>query len=197
MEKCQYCQKRVKTEKLKDENELQSYFIQRIEKYINAKGKRIIGWDEILEGGLAPNATVMSWRGEEGGIAAAQQNHDVIMTPSKWLYLDYRQDTAKSEPLAVKVLVDVPKVYSYEPVPTQLKIEEAKYVIGVQANVWTEYMKTGDHVEYMVYPRAIALAEVAWSAKEKRNYNDFLKRLQANRILLDDWKVNYAKHVFK
>lgn len=197
MEKCQYCQKRVKTEKLKDENELQSYFIQRIEKYINAKGKRIIGWDEILEGGLAPNATVMSWRGEEGGIAAAQQNHDVIMTPSKWLYLDYRQDTAKSEPLAVKVLVDVPKVYSYEPVPTQLKIEEAKYVIGVQANVWTEYMKTGDQVEYMVYPRAIALAEVAWSAKEKRNYNDFLKRLQANRILLDDWKVNYAKHVFK
>jgi len=195
--KCPYCQKRIKTEKLKDENELQSYFIQRIEKYINAKGKRIIGWDEILEGGLAPNATVMSWRGEEGGIAAAQQNHDVIMTPSKWLYLDYRQDTAKSEPLAVKVLVDVPTVYSYEPVPAQLKEEEAKYIIGVQANVWTEYMKTGDHVEYMVYPRAIALAEVAWSAKEKRNYNDFVKRLQANRILLDEWKVNYAKHVFK
>ncbi len=195
--KCPHCQERIKTEKLKDENELQSYFIQRIEKYINAKGKRIIGWDEILEGGLAPNATVMSWRGEEGGIAAAQQNHEVIMTPSKWLYLDYRQDTAKSEPLAVKVLVDVPTVYSYEPVPAQLKMEEAKYIIGVQANVWTEYMKTDDHVEYMVYPRAIALAEVAWSAKEKRNYNDFLKRLQSNRILLDAWKVNYAKHVFK
>jgi hexosaminidase len=139
----------------------------------------------------------MSWRGEEGGIAAAQQNHDVIMTPSKWLYLDYRQDTAASEPLAVKVLVNVPTVYSYEPVPARLKMEEAKHIIGVQANVWTEYMTTGDHVEYMVYPRAIALAEVAWSAKEKRNYSDFLKRLQSNRILLDAWKVNYAKHVFK
>jgi len=194
--KCPLCQKRIKTEKLKDEHGLQSYFIQRMEKYINSKGKSIIGWDEILEGGLAPNATVMSWRGEEGGIAAAQQNHDVIMTPSKWLYLDYMQDTSASEPLAVKVYVPVRTVYEYEPLPAQLTAEQSRHIIGTQANVWTEYMKTGEQVEYMVYPRAIALAEVAWSAKETKDYNDFVKRLTANRCLLDGWKVNYAKHVF-
>jgi hexosaminidase len=194
--KCAHCQKRMKTEKLKDEHELQSYFVQRVEKYINAKGKSIIGWDEILEGGLAPNATVMSWRGEEGGIAAAQQNHDVIMTPSKWLYFDYMQDSSASEPLAVKVLVNVKTVYSYDPVPQQFTEEQARHVLGVQANVWTEYMKTGDHVEYMVYPRAIALAEVAWSRKEDKSYEDFIKRLQANSSLLKTWNVNYAPHVF-
>ncbi len=195
--KCPHCQKRIKTEKLKDEHELQSYFIQRIEKYINSKGKSIIGWDEILEGGLAPNATVMSWRGEEGGIAAAQQNHDVIMTPSKWLYFDYMQDSSTTEPLAVKVLVDLHTVYSYDPSPSQFTAAQVKHVLGVQANVWTEYMKTGDQVEYMVYPRAIALAEVGWSAKGNKNYDDFIKRLKANQVLLDSWKVNYAKHVFK
>jgi hexosaminidase len=194
--KCPHCQKRIKTENLKDEHQLQSYFIQRIEKHINSKGKSIIGWDEILEGGLAPNATVMSWRGEEGGIAAAQQNHDVIMTPSKWLYLDYMQDSSKAEPLAVKVLVDVKTVYSYDPSPRQFSVEQAKHVLGVQANVWTEYMKSGDHVEYMVYPRAIALAEVGWSIKENKNYEDFIKRLKASERLLNSWKINYAKHVF-
>jgi hexosaminidase len=195
--KCQHCQKRMKAEKLKDEHELQSYFIQRIEKYVNSKGKSIIGWDEILEGGLAPNATVMSWRGEEGGIAAAQQNHDVIMTPSKWLYLDYMQDSASTEPLAVRVLVDTKTIYGYDPVPASFTPEQAKHVLGLQANVWTEYMKTGDHVEYMVYPRAIALAEVGWSKKEQRSYEDFVNRLSKQRSLLDSWKVTYAKHVFE
>lgn len=194
--KCPLCQKRMKNEKLKDEHELQSYFVQRMEKYINSKGKSIIGWDEILEGGLAPNATVMSWRGEEGGIAAAQQNHDVIMTPSKWLYFDYMQDSSASEPLAVKVYVPVKTVYDYDPLPPQLTPGQAKHIIGTQANVWTEYMKTGDEVEYKVYPRAIALAEVAWSSIANKNYDDFIKRLNANQSLLDGWKVNYAKHVF-
>ncbi len=196
--KCAHCQQRMKTEKIKDEHGLQSYFIQRMEKYINAKGKSIIGWDEILEGGLAPNAAVMSWRGEEGGIAAAKQNHDVIMTPAKWVYLDYYQDTTQQdEPLAIGGFVPVSKVYSYDPVPSQLTPEQAKHVLGTQANVWTEYMTSGDKVEYMVYPRAIALAEVAWSPKENRSYNDFIKRLVANGNLLDEWKVNYAKHAFK
>ena len=194
--KCPHCQKRMKTEKLKDEHELQSYFIQRMEKYINSKGKSCIGWDEILEGGLAPNATVMSWRGEEGGIAAAQQNHDVIMTPSKWLYLDYMQDSSASEPLSVNVYVPVKTVYDYDPLPSLLTPEQAKHVIGTQANVWTEYMKKGDEVEYKVYPRVIALAEVAWSSKANKNYPDFIKRLKGNQSLLDGWKVNYAKHVF-
>ncbi len=194
--KCPLCQKRMKNEKLKDEHELQSYFVQRMEKYINSKGKSIIGWDEILEGGLAPNATVMSWRGEEGGIAAAQQNHDVIMTPSKWLYFDYMQDSSASEPLAVKVYVPVKTVYDYDPLPPQLTPDQAKHIIGTQANVWTEYMKTGDEVEYKVYPRAIALAEVAWSSTANKNYDDFIKRLNGNQSLLDGWKVNYAKHVF-
>ncbi|HOX83729.1 MAG TPA: beta-N-acetylhexosaminidase [Chryseolinea sp.] len=195
--KCPHCQKRIVTEKLKDEHELQSYFIQRIEEYVNAKGKTIIGWDEILEGGLAPNAAVMSWRGEEGGIAAAKQNHDVVMTPSKWLYLDYMQDSSASEPLAVKVLVDVQTVYLYDPVPTQFTPAQARHVLGVQANVWSEYMKSGKHVEYMVYPRAIALAEVGWTVKEDKNYDDFIKRLRANQQLLEEWNVNYAKHVFE
>jgi hexosaminidase len=196
--KCPQCQKRIKSEKLKDEHGLQSYFIQRMEKYINSKGKKIIGWDEILEGGLAPNAAVMSWRGEEGGIAAAQQNHDVVMTPTKWLYLDYRQDTtSKSEPLAIGGFVPVSKVYSYDPLPAQLTPDQSKHILGTQANVWTEYMPTSDHVEYMVYPRAIALSEVAWSSKENKNYDDFIKRLNGSRKLLDGWKVNYAKHVFR
>lgn len=194
--KCHHCQKRIRTENLKDEHELQSCFIGRIEKYLNSKGKSIIGWDEILEGGLAPNATVMSWRGEEGGIAAAKQNHDVIMTPSKWLYLDYMQDSSATEPLAVRVLVNTKTIYEYDPIPATFSADQAKHVLGLQANVWTEYMKTGDHVEYMVYPRAIAMAEVGWSAKQDRNYEDFITRLRTQRPLLDSWKINYAKHVF-
>jgi len=194
-EKCPYCNERMRTEKLKDAHALQSYFIQRMEKYINGKGKQIIGWDEILEGGLAPNATVMSWRGEEGGIAAAQQHHDVIMTPSKWLYLDYHQDSTQQ--LLVGSFLPVSKVYSYEPVSSQLTSDQEKYILGTQANVWTEYMATEKQVEYMVYPRAIALAEIAWSPKQKRNYQNFVERLKRNRPLLDALEINYAKQVFE
>jgi hexosaminidase len=196
-EKCPHCQKRIKTEKLKDAHELQSYFIQRMEKYLNSKGKQIIGWDEILEGGLAPNATVMSWRGEEGGIAAAKQAHDVIMTPGNWCYFDNYQDTSKTEPIAIGGFTPVSEVYSYEPLPPQLTAEEAKYILGAQANLWTEYIATPEYAEYMAYPRACALAEVVWSPKEGKDYNDFLKRMQVHLKRLDQRNVNYAKHIVK
>lgn len=192
---CPHCQKRIGDEKLKDEHELQSYFISRIEKYLNSKGRQIIGWDEILEGGLAPNATLMSWRGEEGGVAAAKQKHNVIMTPGKWVYLDYYQDTAKTEPMAIVGYTPVSKVYQYEPIPPQLSGEESKYVIGSQCNVWSEYMKTPEHVEYMVYPRATAMSEVLWSQKESKNYNDFVERMKVHVGRLRDLKVNYAKQI--
>ncbi|MBT1702497.1 beta-N-acetylhexosaminidase [Chryseosolibacter indicus] len=195
--KCPYCQKRIKEEKLQDEHALQSYFIQRMEKYLNGKGKQIIGWDEILEGGLAPNATVMSWRGEEGGIAAAKQNHDVVMTPGPWCYFDKYQDTTGTEPLAIGGFLPVRKVYSYEPIPPSLNEDEAKHILGAQANVWTEYIKTSDHVEYMVYPRACALAEVTWTKKENRDYDDFVRRMETHVKRLSDWKVNYARHIEK
>ncbi len=195
--KCKKCQSRIRTEKLKDEHELQSYFIQRIEKYLNSKGRQIIGWDEILEGGLAPNATVMSWRGEAGGIEAAKQNHQVIMTPGNWCYFDHYQDTAATEQLAIGGLTPVSEVYLYEPVPPQLNPAEAAYILGTQANLWTEYITTPSHAEYMAYPRACALAEVAWSGKDKKEYVDFLNRLKANRWLLDDLQLNYAKHIFE
>jgi hexosaminidase len=194
---CPNCQKRMKGLNLKDEHELQSYFIQRIEKYLNSKGRQIIGWDEILEGGLAPNATVMSWRGEEGGIAAAKQDHDVIMTPGNWCYFDHYQDTSKSEPLAIGNYTPVKEVYSYEPVPPQLSAEEAKHILGAQANVWTEYIPTSDHAEYMVYPRASAMSEVLWSPASARDYDDFLMRMKEHLERLDERNVNYAKHIQK
>lgn len=193
---CKACQQRMKSEKLKDEHELQSYFIQCIEKYLNSKGRQIIGWDEILEGGLAPNATVMSWRGEEGGIAAAKQQHTVIMTPGNWCYFDHYQASPETEPLAIGGFTPVEEVYSYEPMPASLTEAEQKMILGAQGNVWTEYMKTPEHVEYMVYPRALALAEVVWSPKEKRNYDDFLDRLKQMQPWLDALKINYARHVF-
>lgn len=196
-EKCPHCQKRIKTEKLKDEHALQSYFVQRIEKYLNGKGKQIIGWDEILEGGLAPNATVMSWRGEEGGIAAAKQGHDVIMTPGNWCYFDHYQDTTKTEPLAIGGYTPVSQVYSYEPLPEQLSAEESKHVLGAQANLWTEYIGTPEYAEYMAYPRACALAEVVWSPKESKSYDDFVKRMATHVKRLEQLKVNYAKHITK
>lgn len=193
---CYHCQTLMKEKGIKDEHALQSYFIQRIEKFINSKGRQIIGWDEILEGGLAPNATVMSWRGTEGGIAAAKQHHDVIMTPGDICYFDYYQADPKDEPMAIgKTPTTVEKVYSYEPVPAELSEKEAKYIKGAQANVWSEYMKTGSHVEYMVFPRAIALAEVTWTPKEKKNYDDFIERFRTQALRLDQMKVNYAKHV--
>lgn len=194
---CQLCQNRIKSEGFKDESELQSYFIRRIEKHLNRAGREIVGWDEILEGGLAPNATVMSWRGEEGGIAAAKLGHDVVMTPGKWCYLDYYQDTTGNEPLAIGGYTPVSKVYSYEPVPPTLTTQEAEHIIGAQCNVWTEYMKTSEHVEYMVYPRAIAMAEVVWSPSEGRDYTDFVKRMKWNVNILRRLNVNYAKHIEK
>lgn len=194
---CPSCQKRIKKEGLKDEHELQSYFIQRIEKYLNGKNKKVIGWDEILEGGLAPNATVMSWRGEEGGIEAARQKHSVVMTPGEWCYLDHYQDSAKSEPLAIGGYLPVRKVYEYEPLPSALGSEGSAYILGAQGNVWTEYMKTTDYVEYMVYPRASALAELLWSPKEVRNYSDFLLRMEEHLKRLDEKNIHYSRHILR
>lgn len=196
-EKCPKCQKRMHEHGLKDEHALQSYFIQRMEKYVNSKGRQIIGWDEILEGGLAPNATVMSWRGIEGGIDAAQQHHDVIMTPGNYMYFDHYQSQGKNEPIAIGGFTPVSKVYSFEPVPAELSADEAKYILGAQANLWTEYIGNAEHVEYMVYPRAIALAEVLWSKPEKKDFDNFLERLKAHLPRLDMKNVNYAKHVFE
>lgn len=188
---CPYCQKRIKDLGLKDEHELQSYFIQRIEKYLNSKGRNIIGWDEILEGGLAPNATVMSWRGEEGGIAAAKQHHNVVMTPGTYVYLDHGQGDPKREPLNIGAYLPLEKVYSYNPTPNVLNEEEKQYIRGAQGNVWTEYMKTPEKVEYMVYPRALALAEVVWTPVDQKDYRRFLERLPYHLKKLDEQKIHF------
>ena len=193
-----YAQKVIKREKLKNENELQSYFIRRIEKFLNANDRKIIGWDEILEGGIAPNATVMSWRGVEGGIAAAKQHHTVIMTPGTHCYFDYYQvgkEGQKKEALTgSKRYTTVEKVYSYEPTPSELSAEERKYILGAQGNVWTEYMPTWNLVEYNVLPRMTALSEVVWSTKKNRNWEDFHKRLKHMVKRYDALGYNYAKH---
>ena len=190
--KSEFCQQLIKEKGLKDEHGLQSYFIQRIEKYINGKGRKIIGWDEILEGGLAPNATVMSWRGEEGGIEAAKQGHDVIMTPGSHVYFDHSQ-TKNEDSVTIGGYLPLEKVYSYEPVPEQLNATQAKHVLGAQANLWTEYVKTPSKVEYMVFPRMSALSEVLWSPKEKRNWKNFEERLPAIIKRYEMWKANYSK----
>ena len=196
--RCPNCQARIKKEGLKDEHELQSYFIQRIEKYLNKKGKKIIGWDEILEGGLAPNATVMSWRGTKGGVEAAKQHHDVIMTPGHSVYFDHYQYKDKdNEPLAIGGLTTVHDVYRYEPLPIGLSADEQKYVLGAQANVWTEYMKTPEYVEYMILPRMTALSEIVWTPKEEKNWDDFDVRLQNIAKRYDAMGFNYAKHSIK
>ncbi len=176
---CPKCQARIKTEGLKDEDGLQSYFIKRIEKFINSKNRKIIGWDEILEGGLAPEATVMSWRGEAGGIEAAKAHHDVIMTPGSPVYFDHYQAGPEGEPLAIGGMNTLKKVYDYEPIPKELNAAEAKYVLGAQANLWAEYITTAEQVEYMVLPRMLALAEVLWTPKENKNWQNFNERLQS------------------
>jgi len=188
-----FCQQFIKDNNLKDEHGLQSYFIQRIEKYLNGKGRSIIGWDEILEGGLAPNATVMSWRGEKGGIEAAQLNHDVIMTPSSaGLYFDHKQSTSTDEPLTIGGLSSYVKVYGYDPVPKVLTPEQQKYVIGVQANLWTEYMETPSKVEYMLFPRLFSLSEIAWSPVERKNLQNFIEeRVPLHLARLDLTNTNY------
>lgn len=178
--KCPKCQARIKKEGLKNEEELQSYFIKRIEKYINSKQRKIIGWDEILEGGLAPEATVMSWRGEAGGIEAAKMHHQVIMTPGKPLYFDHYQAGPEGEPLAFGGMNTLKNVYDYEPIPTELNSEQGKFVLGAQANLWCENIITPDHVEYMILPRMPALSEVLWSKKQDRNWQNFSERLQSH-----------------
>jgi hexosaminidase len=194
---CATCQANIKKENLKDEHELQSYFIKRVEKYVNSKGKQIIGWDEILEGGLAPNAAVMSWQGIEGGIAAAKQKHKVVMTPGSHCYFDHYQASPADEPLAIGGYTPLEKVYAYEPIPSVLNGEEQKYIMGAQANLWTEYILNEKHVEYMALPRMAALAEVLWTPKENKNETDFLNRLQTHFLLLDKLGVNYAKAIYK
>lgn len=195
-EKCDKCQARMKTEKLKDEHELQSYFIKRAGQMLAKRNKKLIGWDEILEGGLAENATVMSWRGTEGGIAAAKQGHDVVMTPGSHCYFDYYQADPSTEPVAIGGFLTLEKVYSYDPVPTELTPEEAKHILGAQGNVWTEYITTPEYCDYMVYPRACALAEVVWTPVKQKDWKSFSKRLQAHFSRLDVLKVNYAKAFF-
>ncbi|WP_282148357.1 beta-N-acetylhexosaminidase [Algibacter lectus] len=185
----------IKREGLKDEHELQSYFIRRIEKFLNSKGRNIIGWDEILEGGLAPNATVMSWRGEKGGIQAAKMHHNVVMTPTRFCYFDFYQTKDRTnEPLAIGGNTSVEQVYSYNPLPKELTKEEQKYILGAQANVWTEYIKTPEQVEYMVLPRLTALSEVVWSSYETKDWNDFQTRLIHLTKRYEALGLNYAKH---
>ena len=173
---CPKCQKRMKDEHLANVDELQSYLIHRIEKFLNNHGRRLLGWDEILQGGIAPNATLMSWRGEEGGIAAVTSGHHAIMTPGAYCYLDSYQDAPYSQPEAIGGYLPLKKVYTYDPVPASLTAEQAKLVYGVQGNLWVEYIPTPEHVEYMIYPRILALAEVAWSAPERKSWSDFHTR---------------------
>lgn len=202
-EKCPKCQAKIKELGLRADKEhsaeekLQSYVIERIEKHINSKGRKIIGWNEILEGGIAPNATIMSWQGTEGGIAAARQGHDAIMTPSKYLYFDYYQtDDVKDELLAIGGYVPVETVYNYEPIADILTPDEQKHIIGVQANVWTEYIKSFNHVQYMTLPRMGALSEIQWTMPDKKNYEEFLPRLVNLTKLYKKHGYNYATHLF-
>jgi len=190
---CPKCQALMKTEGLKNENELQSYFIKRIEKYVVSKGRKIIGWDEILEGGLAPEATVMSWRGIEGGIEAAKQHHDVIMASNDYTYFCYYQADPDAEPLAIGGNLPLKKVYEFEPLPPGLSTEEAKHIIGAQGHVWTEYMKTPNDVEYMLLPRLFALSEAVWTSNERRNWYDFRNRLDNNLQRLTIMGLKYSQ----
>lgn len=195
-EKCPHCQKRMKNEGLKNVHELQSYFVKRMEKYINAKGKKLIGWDEILEGGLAPEATVMSWRGTEGGMEASQQGHDVIMTPQSHCYFDHYQGPQNEEPLAFGGYTPLSKVYQFDPVVDEMTPEQAKHVLGGQANLWSEYIPTTQQSEYMIFPRLAAMAEVLWSPKEARNWDDFTTRLPFLLERYDYLGINYSKSAY-
>lgn len=192
---CPHCQALIKKLGLKDEYELQSYFVTRMEKYINSKGRQIIGWDEILQGGLAPNAKVMSWLGEEGGIKAAQQHHEVVMSPHQKYYLDYWQADPYSEPLAMGGPTTLRMMYDYNPVPEVLTPAEQKYIIGVEGCVWTEYMPTPERVEYMAWPRMCAIAETGWTRNEK-DWDGFTRRLEKHFGRLDGMEVGYCEAFF-
>ena len=196
--RCTRCQSRMQAQGLKNEEELQSYFVQRIEKYLNSKGRNMIGWDEILEGGLAPNAAVMSWRGTKGGIDAAKMKHTVVMTPGKPCYFDHYQDRDRNkEPLAIGGYNPIDSVYTYHPLPSDLSKREQRYILGAQGNVWTEYMPYFKQVEYMALPRMAALSEVLWSSEKRKNYADFLVRLRYHVAMLDRLGANYSKHFLK
>jgi hexosaminidase len=193
---CPKCRARMKKEGLQSEEELQSWFIRRIERFLNARGRKIIGWDEILEGGLAPKAAVMSWRGNEGGIAAAKAGHPVVMTPTSNCYFDYYQGDAALEPLAIGGYVPLRKVYSFEPVPPELSAAEGAYVIGVQANLWTEYIATASQARYMTFPRIAAMAEAGWTARENRDWADFSERLETQLLRYEALGIGYARSMF-
>lgn len=188
-------QERMRALGLKDEEELQSYFVRRMDAFLTARGRRLIGWDEILEGGLAPGAAVMSWRGEEGGIAAANAGHDVVMTPNTYVYLDYYQSTERAkEPLAIGGYIPLERCYAWEPIPAAIAPEEAHHVLGSHAALWTEYIATSDYLEYMAFPRLSALAEVGWSPAAAKDYAGFLARLKGGFLArLESMGVNYRK----
>ena len=196
-EKCPKCKNRIKTEKLKNTGELQSYFIKRIEKFVNSKGRVLLGWDEIIEGGLPAEATVMSWRGFKGGIEAANQGHDVVMTPNTHCYFDYYQGPKEQEPLAIGGYLPLKKVYEYNPVPPDLGAENAKHILGGQANLWTEYIPNFKHAEYMTFPRVAAIAEALWSPKEVHSWSDFSHRIQLLMRRYDQIGINYSKSAYK
>ncbi len=195
-QKCPYCQKRIKDNHLKNEHELQGYFTKRIETYLNSKGRKIVGWDEILEGNINPSATIMSWRGEKGGIAAAKEKHYVIMTPDTYVYLDHSQ-TRNEDSVTIGNYLPVEKVYSFEPVPSSLSAEESKYIMGGQGNVWTEYMSNPSKLEYMIFPRMSALSEALWTPKDRRSWTDFEKRIPFLMKRYDFWGVNYSKAYYE
>ena len=193
---CVHCQERMKQEHLTKEAELQTYFINRIENYLNARGKKIIGWDEILEGGIPQRATVMSWRGEKGGIHAAKAGYDVIMSPNIYMYFNCFQFKGNGRKIGnPNRVITLEKVYNYHPVPEALTADEAKHIKGVQANLWTEYMSALDEMEYMLYPRVAALSEVAWSKKEYKDYGKFCTRLESIRQHYDVLGINYCKKI--
>ena len=187
-----FCQDLIKKLGLKNEHELQSYFIGRIDKFITSKGKRMLGWDEILEGGLSPNAMVMSWRGTSGGIEAAKLDHDVVMSPNSYFYLDYYQADPKTEPIAIGGDLPLSKCYSFEPDMPELTEAQTKHIVGIQANLWTEYIKTPAYAEYMTFPRALALAEISWSPKAPKNYTEFLDRVKKQKPNMDALKIQYC-----
>ncbi|MBE0678317.1 MAG: family 20 glycosylhydrolase [Bacteroidales bacterium] len=189
-EACPLCQKRIADNNLKDEHELQSYFVRRIEAFLSTRGKKIIGWDEILEGGIADNAAVMSWRGHAGGIQAANMGHDVVMTPHSFVYLDYYQ-SEYNEPLAIGGMLDMMKVYSIDIMPSEIAEDKRKHIIGAQSNVWTEYMADSKHVEYMVFPRLAALAEALWTPAKGLDYEDFTSRMNAQYARYDALGIGY------